>query len=229
MAYVRNQLIADRLDDLEDEDIEIMWLSICPYKSMRPLLVAALYRPPSTSSDIDGKLENNIESAYLKNYEMHLIGDFNINYLDSSYTKHRLAKALKSMKFTQLVNSVTRPICSTCLDHYYTIHPEFTATVSVLDIGLADHLPIIIQRKYSKTKKLDERKHNTIKYRNMKNLNADEMIKSFENTPWETAFVFDDIGDITDSLEKMLIRVVDEHILLKQKAGQKTKSAGLDE
>ena len=186
-----------------------MWLSICPYKSMRPLLVAALFRPPSTSSDIDGKLENNIESAYLKIYEMHLIGDFNINYLDSSYTKHRLAKALKSMKFTQLVNSATRPTSTACLDHYYITHPEFTARVSVLDIGLADHLPIMIQRKYSKIEKSNEQKHNTIKYRNMKNLNADEFIKSLENTPWETAFVFDDIDDIADSLERMLIWVVD--------------------
>ena len=183
---------------------------------MRTLLVAALYLPPSTSSDIDGKLENNIKSAYLKNYKMHLIGDFNINYLDSSYTKHRLAKALKSMKFTQLVNSVTRPISSACLDHYYTTHPEFTARVSVLDICLADHLLIIIQLKDSKIEKSDEQKHNTIKYCNMKNLNADEFIRSLENTPWETAFVFD-INDIADSLEIMVIWVVDEHMPLKQK------------
>ena len=50
----------------------------------------------------------------------------------------------------------------------------------------------------------------------MKNLNADEFIKSLENTPWETAFVFDDIDDIADSLEKMLIRFVHEQKQVKK-------------
>ena len=114
---------------------------------------------------------------------------------------------------------LTRQACQNKV--YHDHHHQFTARVSVLDIGLADHLLIIIQCKYSKTEKPDEQKHNTIKYRNMKSLNADEFIKSLEDTPWETAFVFGDIDDIDDSSEKMLIRVVDEHMPLKQKRVKK--------
>ena len=35
LAYVNSQLKANRLYDLEDENVEIMWLSICPYSSKR--------------------------------------------------------------------------------------------------------------------------------------------------------------------------------------------------
>ena len=221
LAYVNSQLKANRLCDLEDENVEIMWLSICPYSSNRALLAGAVYRPPSSNADTDIKLENNIENAYLKNYEMHILGDFNINYLDSSYKKHHLAKAMHSMKLSQMVNSVTRPISATCLDHYYTTHPEFTVGISVLDIGLSDHLPLIIQRKYSKAKRSDKQLHNTIKYRNFKNLNADEFVKSLECTAWDSAFVFDDINDIADSIEKMLIEVVDMYMPLNHKRVKK--------
>ena len=221
LAYVNSQLKANRLYDLEDENVEIMWLSICPYSSKRALLVGALYRPPLSNADADIKLENNIKNAYLKNCEMHILGDFNINYLDLSYKNHRLTKAMHSMKFSQMINSATRPISGTCLDHYYTTHPEFTVGISVLDIGLSDHLPLIIQRKYSKPKKSDKQLHNTIKYRNFKNLNADEFVKSLECTAWDSAFVFDDINNIVDSIEKMLIEVVDMYMPLNHKRVKK--------
>ncbi|CAB4039687.1 Hypothetical predicted protein [Paramuricea clavata] len=164
LAYVNSQLKANRLYDLEDENVEIMWLSICPYSSNRALLAGAVYRPPSSNADTDIKLENNIENAYLKNYEMHIL---------------------------------------------------------VLDIGLSDHLPLIIQRKYSKAKRSSKQLHNTIKYRNFKNLNADEFVKSLECTAWDSAFVFDDINDIADSIEKMLIEVVDMYMPLNHKRVKK--------
>ena len=84
---------------------------------------------------------------------MHILGDFNINYFDLSYKNHLLTKAMHRMKLSQMVNSATRPISGTCLDHYHTTHPEFTVPISVLDIGLSDHLLIIIQRKHIRMQK----------------------------------------------------------------------------
>jgi hypothetical protein len=77
-------------------------------------LIGGIYRAPSVPLDVDSKLEMNIETAYLRNLEMHIVGDFNINFLNSAYKQHRLVKALKSLNLTQLVNYVTRPASSTC-------------------------------------------------------------------------------------------------------------------
>ena len=38
---------AKRREDLEAEDLEILWLEVCPYKSSHSLFIGAVYRPPS--------------------------------------------------------------------------------------------------------------------------------------------------------------------------------------
>lgn len=159
----------------------------------RPLLVRALYRPPSSNVDIDSRIEKNIENVYLQNRETIIVGDFNINYLDHAYNSHWLAKALKNMAISQVISSVTRPKSGTCLDHCYTSHPALLANTSVLNIGLADHLPLTIQRKYAKQRRGCESEHTTISYRVTKNLNLDELLKSLQRIPWDTVFVLEDI------------------------------------
>ena len=118
LAYVANRVKANRIWDLEDTDVESLWLSVHPHNSNRSILIGALYRPPSTDKDTDSKTEKNIEVAYLRNWETVLVGDVNVDYLDrKAYSKHRLMKSLKNMTMTQHVTVVTRPKSNSCLDH----------------------------------------------------------------------------------------------------------------
>ena len=146
LAYVNFKLKENRRIDLEEKEIKTLWLDIFPFNSKRPLLVGALYRLPSSNEDIDSRIEKNIENAYLQNRETIIVGDFNINYLNHAYNSHRLAKALKNMALSQVIYSVTRPHC-------YTSHPAFIENTSVLNFGLAHHLPLTIQRKYAKQRR----------------------------------------------------------------------------
>ena len=98
IAFVSEKLKVKRTDELEDDDLEIMWLHINPFNSSRPILCEGLYRPPSSNIIVDERIEKNIESAYLKNKEIHIMGDFNIDYLKTVvFNHHPLSKALKSM------------------------------------------------------------------------------------------------------------------------------------
>ena len=81
LAYVSENLKADRIESLQDEALETFWLQINPHKSKRPILVGAVYRPLSTTAAIDTILELNIEAAYLRNQEMYILGDFNITLI----------------------------------------------------------------------------------------------------------------------------------------------------
>ena len=138
LAYVNFKLKENRCIDLEEKEIETLWLDIFPFNSKRLLLVGALYRPPSSNVDIDSRIEKNIENAYLQNRGTIIEGDFNINHLDHAYNSHRLAKALKNMALSQVISSVTRPKSGTCQNHCYTSHPAFNANTSVLNIGLGN-------------------------------------------------------------------------------------------
>ena len=145
-------------------------LEVSPFKSKRSLLLAGIYRPPSYSKSEDSCLEANIEQAYSLNKKTILLGDFNIDFKRTRvFDKHRLTKELRCMNFKQLVNAVTRPVSGSCLDHIWNTRPQRIKSISCYDVGLADHLPVFIVRKFAKGKNL--RSSNGVKfvrYRNMK-------------------------------------------------------------
>ena len=72
-----------------------------------------------------------------------------------------MSKELKAGNFKQLVNGATRPASQVCLDHNY---PERLTDVIIPVIGLSDHLPIIMKRKYFR----QSRTIKTVRYRHTK-------------------------------------------------------------
>ena len=67
--FVNDQLKLKRQDDLENLDLEVIWLEVFPIKSKRSLFISGIYRPPWYSLADDIHLEKNIEQAYLLNKE----------------------------------------------------------------------------------------------------------------------------------------------------------------
>ena len=60
LSYVNFKLKENRRIDLEEKEIETLWLDIFTFNSKRPILVGALYRPPSSNVDIDSRIEKMI-------------------------------------------------------------------------------------------------------------------------------------------------------------------------
>ena len=58
IAYASQNLDVKRVEELEEDDLEIMWLNVNPFNSKRSLLCGALYRPPSTNAATDTRLES---------------------------------------------------------------------------------------------------------------------------------------------------------------------------
>ena len=83
-VYVNNLPQAKRR-----EDLEILWLEVCPYKSSRSLFIGAVYRPPLFRGVDDKRLGKNIENVHLLNKETILLGDINIDFLRTmKFQKH---------------------------------------------------------------------------------------------------------------------------------------------
>ncbi|EDO29189.1 predicted protein [Nematostella vectensis] len=217
LMYVNTDLKHKRRTDLEDTNIESIWMEIYPFKSNRPVLFNGLYRPPSYCKEDDIALENNVESAYLLNFETIILGDLNINYLASSnFKKHRLVRAFTSMNFKQLVTQVTRPISETCLDHIFSNRPERIHSIGTRDFALSDHLPVFAVRLYSKTKN-PRAIPGKIMYRRMKDLDKSRFLSTLKTIPWDTAFLFDTIDDILGAWEQLFNGVLDNHCPWREK------------
>ena len=220
-AYVNEKVMALRRRDLELDDLETLWLQICPHKSKRPILISGVYRPPSANKDYNESLGKNIENAHLQNNELIILGDFNLDYIDfNCYSKHYLAKALNSLGLTQMVNGVTRPASDACLDHIYSSHPARIREVSIGKSGLSDHLPVTILRCY-KTMDAQRKQHSKIKYRNIDKINKECFLRDLREAPWDISFVFRDADDIVESWYKIFNDILDNHAPLKSKSVKK--------
>ena len=105
---------------------------------------------------------------------MVLMGDLKVDFSNSAkLKKYSLMKILCDLRMVQLVNTITRPVSGTYLDHIWASHPERMNNVYTMTVGMSDHSPIFETRTY----KLDnnrnnnkENEHIVMTYRNCKKL-----------------------------------------------------------
>ena len=214
LAFVNDELYAIRRMDLEDSNLEILWLETAPFKSKRSFLLAGIYRPPSSTRADDIALENNVEKADLLNKETILIGDFNIDASKPQiFNKHRLCKSLNNMNFKQLVSTTTRPVSNACLDHIHTNNPQRIENIVCPNIGLSDHLPVFAVRRFNRNYERNHQQKGNIyiKYRYMKNFNVKQFKATLKETPWDSVFIFDDIDDMFSSWELLFNTALDSN------------------
>ena len=119
--------------------------------------------------------------------ELIVMGDFNYDFFNtSSYSKQDLVKSLGSLNLTQMVNAVTRSLSGTCLDHIYVSHPGRMHSVSTINVGLSDHLPVFVLRRFKQPQVQNQssrKKQLAFEYRNLKRIDKDMFIKYLNEAP----------------------------------------------
>lgn len=125
--------------------------------------------------------------------EMIFQGDFKIDMLQNncninlhSHT-NPLTDFCDQYCFNNTINEPTR-----VSDVILVNRPEHWATSGSLQLGMSDHDLIYIVRK----QRLPRSKVKVIESRRMKHFNRDAFLIDLATTPWDTAFIFDDIDDV---------------------------------
>ena len=145
------------------------------------------------------------------------MGDFNLNYSQKDFNKHRLVKELKDSKFIQLVSFTTRPISNSCLDHIWSNKPEWIINIKCPEICISYHLPVLAVRLYKHCSPDNTKDHKYVTYRNLKSLDHAKFLKTLDETPWDTAFLFDEVDDIVNTWYCLFNEAVNANVPLKQK------------
>ena len=78
IAYINTNINCTRLFNFERSNIEIIVFEIA-LRNACPIIVIGVYRPPSTTVSVDKEIESIIESVYLDNKEVIILGDFNVD------------------------------------------------------------------------------------------------------------------------------------------------------
>ena len=216
IAYVHSSISKSikRRSDLEHREIESLWVEICQEKS-KPKLLCFLYRrpdPSKLSEWIDCFCEM-IENIPHKNYEIQILGDFNINLNESQKTWNACVAALG---LDQLITNFTRVTntSSTIIDHIYTNVKNKISNVQVINVNKSDHF--LIYCEYSQqVPKIPNNGHTVITYRSYKHFNENEFYKSLAKSPFDNVLSTTDPNKAMTIIYELLLWVVNKHAPLR--------------
>ena len=177
--------MAKRRADLEEGNIESLWVEITPTKG-KSFLIGTVYRNPAERADWIDRDETLIDIVLLDKKEMLTLGHFNKNLLYTNHNKDWL-DTMTSLGLTQLVNSPTRvtSTTSTLIDHIYTSNEENTLDTHVSQIGLSNHYAIFCCRKINFPHfSLKSSSNKSIKYRSFKSFDENAFFQDLSVFPW---------------------------------------------
>ena len=141
IVYVHNCIEARRCFDLEDANLELIWLEQRGHPGK--FLSGLIYRSPNVKAQMDSNIVSNLEGAILNSNETWLLGDVNINLIETKPLPS-LPQTLSDMGLHHLISRVTRPASQTCLYHTYSTDISRIVASGILVYGPSDHLPVFL-------------------------------------------------------------------------------------
>ncbi len=215
IMYIRSEIPHFRREDLEQkqdyDDIECVWAEI-KYPNSPGILVCAVYRAPDYSLNMFmERFEPIMETAFMENKELIVLGDFNMDYTNGFDDHQGWKLFIESFSLYQMINTPTRVTeeSATIIDHIYTTEPSNIAAVMVPVIGTSDHYPVCYTRNSRGSVK---NKHISIKYRSFKRFNEASFISDLENQPWHRVNQFEDPNEALEVFNTLLMEIVDKHM-----------------
>ena len=154
--YIPNNVIWDHREDLQNAEIECIWVEICS-KMAKSFLIGCLYRPPDSSCYLSRNWKDAFSDMLTKvgnnDKETILLGDFDVNYMKNKY--HREEKdMIASHGFKQRIKDPTRVTSDSnpLIDVLLSNKPSNISKTPVVPLSISDHDCIAHVRKLNNAK-----------------------------------------------------------------------------
>ena len=236
VVFIKKSLYYEHLEDLENEDIQSVWLR-AGFKNMKKIYYSHQYREHTGTlgssiaaqrTALEKMLEQWEEAIVHSNpdvpNEVHIAGDMNLNslggrWLETDYPLVSLSRMVldtcNASNFSQLVDSITRSQYNSirnvtdvsCIDHLYCNARHRVSPVKVLSFGASDHDAIIYTR-YSKEPVPPAR---TIRKRSYKNFDKDKYLADIASLDFSDVFTCLDVDLAAELLTAKIVNVLNNH------------------
>ena len=234
VIYVKKTFKYEQIYDLEDDDIQSIWLR-GSLKNSKKIYFCHAYRehhstrPLYHQREYLGKLLSQWEAASEFNFptepnEVHVSLDMNIDtyrgrWLQSDYRLVSLSRLVLNAcnigNFSQLVkeptrcmyNSVTNTTDISCIDHVYCNAKYKCSQPTVISFGASDH-DIISYTRYSKDPPEPAR---TIRKRSYKNFVQEEFISDLAAVDWSEVYASRDLDQAVDLFTRKFRNILNIH------------------
>ena len=236
IVYVKKNFVHEQLHDLEDNNLQSIWLR-GGFKNGKNMYFCHAYREHTSSLGNSLHSQRTNLELFLAQWEAatehsnpsqpnetHVCCDMNLDSLDnrwlsSDYHLVSLARLVQSTcnasNFSQLVkdptrvqfNSVSNTTSISCIDHVYTNTKYRCSPVSVSSFGNSDHDAISYLR-YSKEPPSPAK---TIRKRSYKNFNSSKFKEDLAQVDWRDVLSCEDLDLATEILTRKLRWVLNVH------------------
>ena len=142
-AYISNNLMWKRREDLESKIMEFIWIELM-FEHSKNILIGIFYRPPDSSKylnrDFNNAFNERMSLVSALSNESIVLGDFNVNYLIPGDNAEFKA-ILNLYGFKQIVEKPTRVGDSTgsLIDIIATNNPASIKDSGVIPLSIGDH------------------------------------------------------------------------------------------
>ena len=201
---------------MEPENIESICLNVKGIATTS-FYVCVCYRSPNLCrvSDFISACSTAADKMLKSKSEIIFLGDFNIDMLQSNCNINLHSHTNPLTNFCDqfcLTNTIDEPTRVTktsksLIDVILVNRPEHWATSGSLQLGMSDHDLVYNVRKH----RLPKSRVKVIANRSMKHFNQDAFLADLATTPWDTAFIFDNIDDVWTHWSTLFDVIVEKH------------------
>ncbi|XP_057299217.1 uncharacterized protein LOC130629860 [Hydractinia symbiolongicarpus] len=215
--YVADHVIYKRRHDLEINEIEGIWLEICP-KNAKLYLLSVIYRPPDNSKYLNKDFSpflSDVLSLTLDGIkEVIILGDLNVDFLKKN-DHVGIKTALTLHCFKQVIKSPTRiaETSQTLIDIIPTTNCTVIADTKVIPISFSDHDLICCIRKQHHTRFVSK----TINCRNYRNYDKDKFCQTLSSQNFQDVYNSTNVNKAWSLLKGIIYRTYDSMALLIRK------------
>ena len=211
--YVRNTIQSSYFDlekhNLSCKDIELFWINLI-LPNCKNVIIGTVYRPPQGNvkvfcDTLDEKLLA-IRNTRLENYDIFIMGDFNIDYKKPNNLDTKLLKWFEQRSsLKQIINDVTRySTTDSCLDLIFTDSIDIFDS-GTLDVNLSDHEMIYVTRKHAKKNKAST----CFTGRSYLNYNEEVFIERLNNFDWDPFYTLENPEIAWNFLKSKILAAID--------------------
>ena len=180
-------------------------------------MIGCVYRHPSGDRDLFSEtLKSQLERLNNKGYEIVVLGDININFLNYNNDNHTsdFLDMLLDLGFMPLI---TKDHTSTLIDHIYTIMPGKPITAGICLADVSDHLPIFctIANKLSASTEIKY-------YRDYSKFDNEAFLNSLASIDFRS-LVTCDVNASMNRVTQILQQISDKHAPVRRASKQRRK------
>ena len=210
-VYISDRLTFNRRFDLENDEIECIWLEMKPRKSSS-YLIGVIYRPTDSSKHLPKDFNNSFEEMLKKvcesSLETMLLGDVNVNYLVSGDGRD-FKSIVSSNGLKQIIRKATR-ICDTTktlIDIIATNNISTIVNHGVISTGIGDHEMVGCVRKINWVKF----KPRLIKCHDYRKYNPKGMSEDLRKQNWYPVLNSRNVNNAWNTMKNIMLEIFDKH------------------